>query len=120
MGIPWISNPKGRRIEVLFPDATANPYFAFASMLLAGIDGIQNKIHPGEPGDKDLYDLEPEEDKKIPTVCHSLDMALDYLDKDRGFLKAGGGFTEDPLQCHIELHMKEGTPRSMSREPIEV
>jgi len=88
--IPWISNPKGRRIEVRFPDARpANPYFAFASMLLAGIDGIQNKIHPGDPGDKDLYDLEPRGGQEIPTVCHSLDMALDYLDKDRGFLKAG-------------------------------
>jgi glutamine synthetase len=62
--IPWVANPKGRRIEVRFPDATANPYFAFASRLLAGIDGIQNKIHPGDPADKDLYDLEPEEDKK--------------------------------------------------------
>ena len=117
--IPWISNPKGRRIEVRFPDATANPYFAFACMLLAGIDGIQNKIHPGEPGDKDLYDLEPEEDKKIPTVCHSLDMALDYLDKDRGFLKAGGVFTDDLIDAYIELKMKEVTRLRMSTHPIK-
>ena len=75
--IPWIANPKGRRIEVRFPDSTANPYFAFAAMLMAGLDGIQNKIHPGDPADKDLYDLEPEEAKHIPTVCHSLDMALE-------------------------------------------
>src|SRR3982075_2296658 len=118
--IPWISNPKGRRIEVRFPEATANPYFAFASMLLAGIDGIQNKIHPGDPGDKDLYDLEPEEDKKIPTVCHSLDMALDYLDKDRGFLKAGGVFTDDLIDAYIELKMKEVTRVGMTTHPIEV
>src|SRR5580704_9701146 len=69
----WCPDSKRRRIEVRFPDATGNPYFMFASMLLAGLDGIQNKIHPGDPADKDLYDLEPEEDKKIPTVCHSLD-----------------------------------------------
>src|SRR5579862_3835546 len=118
--IPWIANPKGRRIEVRFPDATANPYFAFASMMLAGIDGIQNKIHPGEPGDKDLYDLEPEEDKKIPTVCHSLDMALDYLDKDRGFLKAGGVFTDDLIDAYIELKMKEVTRLRMTTHPIEI
>src|SRR3982074_2829609 len=118
--IPWISNPKGRRIEVRFPDATANPYFAFASMLLAGLDGIQNKIHPGDPADKDLYDLEPEEEKKIPTVCHSLDMALDYLDKDRGFLKAGGVFTDDLIDAYIELKMKEVTRLRMTTHPIEV
>src|SRR6202789_1440917 len=118
--IPWISNPKGRRIEVRFPDATANPYFAFAAMLLAGIDGIQNKIHPGDPGDKDLYDLEPEEDKKIPTVCHSLDQALEYLDKDRGFLKAGGVFTDDLIDAYIELKMKEVTRVRMTTHPIEV
>ena len=118
--IPWISNPKGRRIEVRFPDATANPYFAFASMLLAGLDGIQNKIHPGEPGDKDLYDLEPEEDKKIPTVCHSLDMALDYLDRDREFLKVGGVFTDDLIDAYIELKMKEVTRLRMTTHPIEI
>ncbi len=86
--IPWVSNPKARRIEVRFPDSTANPYFAFAAMMMAGLDGIQNKIHPGDPADKDLYDLEPEEAKHIPTVCHSLDMALEHLDKDREFLTA--------------------------------
>ena len=93
---------------------------AFASMLLAGIDGIQNKTHPGDPADKDLYDLEPEEDKKIPTVCHSLDMALDYLDKDRGFLKAGGVFTDDLIDAYIELKMKEVTRVRMTTHPIEV
>jgi len=100
--IPWVSNPKARRIEVRFPDSTANPYFAFAAMMMAGLDGIQNKIHPGDPADKDLYDLEPEEAKHIPTVCHSLDMALEYLDKDRAFLKAGGVFTDDLLETWID------------------
>src|SRR5260370_21560029 len=118
--IPWISNPKGRRIEVRFPDATANPYFAFASMLLAGIDGIQNKIHPGDPGDKDLYDLEPDEDKKIPPVCHYLDMALDYLNKDRGFLKWGGGFRNDRTCACTGLNMKEVTRLRMTTHPIEI
>src|SRR5476649_2077503 len=118
--IPWIANPKGRRIEVRFPDATGNPYFMFASMLLAGLDGIQNKIHPGDPADKDLYDLEPEEDKKIPTVCHSLDMALDYLDRDREFLKVGGVFTDDLIDAYIELKMKEVTRLRMTTHPIEV
>src|ERR1700677_3909473 len=118
--IPWISNPKGRRIEVRFPDATANPYFAFAAMLLAGLDGIQNKIHPGDPADKDLYDLEPEEDKKIPTVCHSLDQALEYLDNDRGLLKAGGVFTDDLIDAYIELKMKEVTRLRMTTHPIEM
>jgi glutamine synthetase len=89
-------------------------------MLLAGIDGIQNKIHPGDPGDKDLYDLEPEEDKKIPTVCHSLDQALEYLDNDRGFLKAGGVFTDDLIDAYIELKMKEVTRVRMTTHPIEV
>jgi hypothetical protein len=74
--IPWVSSPKGRRIEVRFPDSTANPYFAFTAMMMAGLDGIKNKIDPGAPADKDLYDLEPEEAKHIPTVCHALEQAL--------------------------------------------
>jgi len=118
--IPWISNPKGRRIEVRFPDATGNPYFMFAAMLLAGLDGIKNKIHPGDPADKDLYDLEPEEDKKIPTVCHSLDMALDYLDRDREFLKVGGVFTDDLIDAYIDLKMKDVTRLRMTTHPIEI
>jgi glutamine synthetase len=117
--IPWIANPKGRRIEVRFPDSTANPYFAFASMMMAGLDGIQNKIHPGDPADKDLYDLEPEEAKHIPTVCHSLDMALEHLDKDRGFLTAGGVFTDDVIDAYIELKMKDVTRLRMTTHPIE-
>ena len=85
--IPHVSNPKGRRIEIRFPDATANPYLAFTAMMMAGLDGIQNKIHPGEPLDKDLYDLPPEEEKGIPTVAHSLDVALEALSENREFLK---------------------------------
>jgi len=117
--IPWVGNPKARRIEVRFPDSTANPYFAFAAMLMAGLDGIQNKIHPGDPADKDLYDLEPEEAKQIPTVCHSLDMALEYLDRDRAFLKAGGVFTDDVIDAYIELKMKDVTRLRMTTHPIE-
>jgi len=117
--IPWIANPKGRRIEVRFPDSTANPYFAFAAMLMAGLDGIQNKIHPGDPADKDLYDLEPEEAKQIPTVCHSLDMALEHLDKDRAFLNAGGVFTDDVIDAYIDLKMKDVTRMRMTTHPIE-
>jgi glutamine synthetase len=117
--IPWVSNPKGRRIEVRFPDSTANPYLAFSAMLMAGLDGIANKIHPGEAADKDLYDLEPEEAKHIPEVCYSLEQALDSLDKDRGFLKAGGVFTDDVIDSYIALKMQEVTKVRMSTHPLE-
>jgi glutamine synthetase len=117
--IPWVSSPKGRRIEVRFPDPMANPYLAFSAMMMAGLDGIQNKIHPGDAMDKDLYDLEPEEAKSIPTVCHALDMALDYLDKDRGFLTAGGVFTDDLIDAYIALKMDEVTRMRMTTHPIE-
>ena len=118
--IPWVSNPKARRIEVRFPDSSANPYFAFAAMMMAGLDGIQNKIHPGEPADKDLYDLEPEEARDIPTVCHSLDMALEHLDKDREFLTRGGVFTNDVIDAYIGLKMQEVTRFRMSTHPVEL
>jgi glutamine synthetase len=118
--IPWVSNPKARRIEVRFPDSCANPYFAFTAMLMAGLDGIQNKLHPGDPADKDLYDLEPEEAKHIPTVCHSLDMAIEYLDKDREFLTRGGVFTNDVIDAYIGLKMQEITRFRMSTHPIEL
>jgi glutamine synthetase len=117
--IPYVSNPKGRRIEVRFPDPTADPYLSFAAMLMAGIDGVMNKIHPGDPADKNLYDLPPEEDKKIPTVCSSLDMALDYLDRDREFLKRGGVFTDDLIDAYIELKMEEVTRFRMTTHPVE-
>jgi glutamine synthetase len=118
--IPWVANPKARRIEVRFPDSLSNPYLAFAAMMMAGLDGIQNKIHPGDPADKDLYDLEPEEEKHIPQVCHSLDMALEHLDKDRGFLKAGGVFTDDVIDSYIGLKMQEVTRYRMSTHPCEI
>lgn len=117
--IPYVASPKGRRIEVRFPDSTSNPYFAFAAMLMAGLDGIQKKIHPGEAMDKDLYDLPPEEEKNIPTVCHSLDMALEILDKDREFLLAGGVFTNDVLDAYINLKMQEVTRLRMTTHPVE-
>ncbi|RLJ19121.1 glutamine synthetase [bacterium endosymbiont of Escarpia laminata] len=117
--IPWDSNPKGRRVEVRFPDPTANPYLAFAAMMMAGLDGIQNKIHPGDAMDKDLYDLPAEEAKAIPTVCHSLDQALEELDADREFLTAGGVFTDDLIDSFIELKMEEVTRLRMTTHPVE-
>jgi glutamine synthetase len=117
--VPWVSNPKARRIEVRFPDSTANPYLGFAAMLMAGLDGIQNKIHPGDPADKDLYDLPPEEAKNIPEVCYSLEQALQSLDADRAFLKAGGVFTDDVIDAYINLKMQEVTKVRMSTHPLE-
>jgi glutamine synthetase len=118
--VPWVSNPKARRIEVRFPDSSANPYFAFAAMMMAGLDGIQNKIHPGDPADKDLYDLEPEEAKGFPTVCHSLDMALEHLDADREFLTRGGVFTNDVIDAYIRLKFQEVTRFRMATHPVEL
>ncbi|MEK7991017.1 MAG: glutamate--ammonia ligase [Thiotrichaceae bacterium] len=117
--IPYITNPKGRRIEVRFPDSTANPYFAFSSMLMAGLDGILNKIDPGEAMDKNLYDLPPEEEKDLKTVCFSLDEALEELDKDREFLTAGGVFTNDVIDAYIELKNEEITRLRMTTHPVE-
>jgi glutamine synthetase len=117
--IPYVANPKGRRIEIRFPDSTANPYLAFSAMLMAGLDGIQNKIHPGDPGDKDLYDLPPEEEKNIPTVAHGLDIALEALDNDRDFLLAGGVFSNDAIDAYIALKMEEVNRLRMSTHPVE-
>ncbi len=117
--IPFVSNPKGRRIEVRFPDACGNPYFIFAAMLMAGLDGIANKIDPGEAMDKDLYNLPPEEESDIPTVCHSLDQALDALNGDREFLKAGDVFSDDLIDGYIELKMEEVTRLRMTTHPVE-
>ncbi len=117
--IPHDPNPKGRRIEVRFPDSAGNPYFTFAAMLMAGLEGIQNKIHPGESFDKDLYDLPPEEEAKVPTVADSLRNALTALDKDREFLTAGGVFSNDTLDAYIELKMEEVTALDMTTHPIE-
>ena len=117
--IPFVSNPKGRRIEIRFPDPAGNSYLIFAAMLMAGLDGIRNKIDPGSPMDKDLYDLEPEEAKQIPQVCSSLDQALDALDGDREFLKAGGVFSDDLIDAYIALKMQEVTRFRMSTHPVE-
>ena len=117
--IPYVSSPKARRVEVRFPDPTANAYLAFAAMLMAGLDGVQNKIHPGDPIDKNLYDLPPEEAKKVPTVCHSLDMALEILDGDREFLTRGGVFSNDMLDAYIALKMEEVQRFRTTTHPVE-
>jgi glutamine synthetase len=117
--IPWVSSQKARRIELRFPDSAANPYLTFVSMMMAGLDGIQNQIDPGAPADKDLYDLPPEEEGKIPTVAHSLDMALEALDADRDFLKAGGVMTDDMIDGYIDLKMEEVTRMRMTTHPVE-
>jgi len=117
--IPHVSSPKARRLEIRFPDSTANPYLAFAAMMMAGLDGIKNKIHPGEPMDKDLYDLPPEEEKEIPKVCFYFDEALAALDADREFLKAGGVFTDDLIDAYIALKTEEVTRLRMTTHPVE-
>ena len=117
--IPYEPSPKGKRIEVRFGDPTANPYLCFAAMLMAGIDGIQNKIHPGDAADKDLYDLPAEEAAEIPTVASTLEMALEALDADRDFLTAGGVFTNDMIDGYIELKSEEVERLNMTTHPIE-
>ncbi len=117
--IPFVSSPKGRRVEVRFPDPTANPYLCFAALLMAGLDGVQNKIHPGDPLDKNLYDLEPEEAAKVPHPCASLDEALEELDKDREFLTRGGVFTNDMIDAYITLKYEEVQRFRMTTHPVE-
>ncbi|CAM3263945.1 MULTISPECIES: 3-hydroxylaminophenol mutase [Cupriavidus] len=117
--IPYVANPKGRRIETRFPDPLMNPYLGFSALLMAGLDGVMNKIHPGEAADKNLYDLPPEEDAKIPTVCSSLDQALEYLDNDREFLTRGGVFSNSMIDAYIELKMEEVTRFRMTTHPVE-
>ena len=117
--IPVASNPKAKRVEVRFPDPGANPYLAFAAMLMAGLDGIKNKIDPGSPMDKNLYDLPPKELKKIPTVCGSLREALSSLDKDRGYLTAGDVFTDGMIDAYIELKMEEVIRFEHTPHPVE-
>jgi glutamine synthetase len=117
--IPYIANPKGRRIEVRFPDSMANPYLAFTALMMAGLDGIQNKIHPGDAMDKDLYDLPPEEEKNLKLVAFSLDEALGALDEDREFLKAGDVFGDDLIDAYIDLKMENVTRLRMTTHPVE-
>jgi len=117
--IPHVNSPKGKRVEVRFPDAAGNPYLTFAAMLMAGLDGIQNKIHPGDPMDKDLYDLPAEELADIPTVCGSLREAMESLSADRGFLTAGGVFTDDQIEAYIDLKMEEVYNFQHTPHPVE-
>ncbi len=117
--IPYVSNPKARRIETRFPDPMANPYLAFSALMMAGLDGVMNKIHPGDPADKNLYDLPPEEDAKIPTVCSSLDQALEALDKDREFLTRGGVFSNSMLDAYITQKYEEVNRLRMTTHPVE-
>ena len=117
--IPHVSNPTGRRVEARFPDPIANPYMCFAALMMAGLDGVQNKIHPGEAADKNLYDLPPEEDAKIPTVCSSLDQALEALDADREYLTRGGVFSNSMIDAYIDLKMQEVNLIRMSTHPVE-
>ncbi len=117
--IPHTNNPKGRRVEVRFPDPMANPYLAFTALMMAGLDGIQNKIHPGDPMDKNLYDLPPEEAAKIPNSCASLEEALESLDKDRDFLIRGSVFSNDMIDAFIDLKMEEVTLLRTTTHPVE-
>ena len=117
--IPYGAGAKAKRVEVRFPDATANPYLAYAALLMAGLDGIENKIHPGEAMDKNLYDLPPEELKEVPTVCGSLREALDQLDANRGFLIKGGVFTDDQIDAYIEIKRAEVARWEMTPSPVE-
>ncbi|NVK26309.1 MAG: glutamine synthetase, partial [Gammaproteobacteria bacterium] len=117
--IPVVPSPKAARIEVRFPDPSGNPYLAFTAMLMAGLDGIKNKIHPGDAMDKDLYDLPKEEADAIPQVASSLEEALAALDADRDFLKAGGVFNDDTIDAYIELKSAEVERLNMTTHPVE-
>ena len=117
--IPHVSSPKARRVEVRFPDSSGNPYLLLSALMMAGLDGIQNKIDPGAPMDKDLYDLPPEEERNIATVCSSLDQALDALNADREFLLAGDVFSNDCIDAYIEVKMEEVTRFRMTTHPVE-
>jgi glutamine synthetase len=117
--IPWTESPKAKRVEARFPDPSANPYLCFAALLMAGLDGIENKIHPGEPSDKDLYDLPPEELAGIPTVCASLREAMEELEKDHDFLLKGDVFTKDQIEGYMELKWEEIYKFEHTPHPVE-
>ena len=117
--IPYVANPKARRIEARFPDPMANPYLCFAALLMAGLDGIQNKIHPGDPADKNLYDLPPEEDALVPTVCASLEEALEALKADHDFLTRGGVFSQDWINSYIVFKEEDVRRIRMAPHPLE-
>jgi glutamine synthetase len=117
--IPNVKGDKARRVEARFPDPLCNPYLGFAALLMAGLDGVENKIHPGEAASKDLYHLPPEEDKLVPTVCSSLDQALEALNADRAFLTKGGVFTDAWIDAYIDLKMQEVTRSRVEVSPVE-
>lgn len=117
--IPYSASPQGKRVEARFPDPTANPYLAFAAMAMAGVDGIENRIHPGEAMDKNLYDLPPEELSDIPTLCGSLEQALAELDKDREFLKRGDVFSDSLIDGYLELKQQEVEELRLAPHPVE-
>ena len=117
--IPFVGSPKGKRVEVRFPDACANPYLAFAAMLMAGLDGVKNKIHPGDAMDKDLYHLPKDELAKIPTVCPSLNQAIRALEADHAFLLEGGVFTKDQIDSYLDLKREEQDRYRMTPHPVE-
>jgi glutamine synthetase len=117
--IPWSESPKAKRVEARFPDPASNPYLCFAALLMAGIDGIKNKIHPGEPAEKDLYDLPPEELAEIPTVCGSLREALGALQEDHEFLLAGDVFTKDQIEGYMDLKWEEIYKYEHTPHPVE-
>ena len=117
--IPFSNSPNGKRVEVRFPDAMANPYLAFSAMMLAGLDGIQNKINPGDAMDKDLYDLPPEELSDVPTVCGSLREAMESLDADRDFLKKGDVFSDDQIDAYMDLKWEEIFNFEHTPHPVE-
>ena len=117
--IPVVASPKAKRVEVRFPDPAANPYLAYAAMLMAGLDGIQNKIHPGDPMDKNLYDLPPEELKDVPTVCGSLREAVEHLRADHAFLLKGEVFSKDFIESYIDLKYEEIHAFEHTPHPIE-
>ncbi|WP_025733996.1 glutamate--ammonia ligase [Carnimonas nigrificans] len=117
--IPYTSSPKAKRVETRFPDPTANPYLAFSALLMAGIDGIKNKIHPGDALDKNLYDLPPEEASQVPTVAGSLEEALEALSADRSFLTAGDVFTDSMIDAYIALKEEEVAAVRMVPSPVE-
>jgi glutamine synthetase len=117
--IPHGTSPKSKRVEVRFPDPAGNMYLTYVALLMAGLDGIQNKIHPGEPLDKNLYDLPPEELKNVPTVCGSLAEAMESLDKDRDFLKKGGVMDDDLIDAYLELKREENDRYRMHPHPVE-
>jgi glutamine synthetase len=117
--IPFVIGEKGKRIEVRFPDSTANPYLAFTAMMMAGLDGVKNKLDPGKPGDEDLFELELEGKSTYPRVAYSLEQALDGLSADRDFLKEGGVMTDDMIDAYINLKMEEVTGQRATTTPLE-